>query len=62
MFALGSISTKQVLQAVNLAATMYENNDSPLKVEEYSDNNVSAKVIKIIQSYVGIINKMIWRK
>ena len=41
---------------------MHANGDVPVDVPAYVDNNVSAKVIKIIQSYVGIINKMIWRK
>lgn len=62
VFILGSISTAQVLQAVDLATSMYENNELPLKVKAYFDNNVSTKVVKLIQSYVGIINRMVWKK
>ena len=61
-FILGSISTEQVLQAVDMAVTMEENGDFALPVENYMDENVSVKVVKIIQSYTGIINKMVWRK
>lgn len=62
VFILGSISTAQVLQAVDLATSMYDNNELPLKVKAYFDNNVSTKVVKLIQSYVGIINRMVWKK
>lgn len=62
VFTIGSISTEQVLQAVELAASMYENGDIAENVDCYSEDNVSTKVVKIIQSYTGIINKMIWRK
>ena len=62
VFTIGSITAEQVLQAVDLAVSMHANGDVPVDVPAYVDNNVSAKVIKIIQSYVGIINKMIWRK
>lgn len=62
VFTIGSITTEQVLQAVDLAVTMHANGDDSVDVPAYSDNNVSTKVIKIIQSYVGIVNKMIWRK
>lgn len=62
VFTIGSISTEQVLQAVDLAVSMHTNGDDAIDVPAYIDNNVSAKVIKIIQSYVGIINKMVWRK
>ena len=62
VFTIGSITTEQVLQAVDLAVSMHANGDDAVDVPAYVDNNVSTKVIKIIQSYVGIINKMIWRK
>lgn len=62
VFTIGSITTEQVLQAVDLAVTMHENGDDGIEVPAYADANVSAKVVKIIQSYVGIINKMVWRK
>lgn len=62
VFTIGSITTEQVLQAVDLAVSMHANGDNAVDVPAYVDNNVSTKVIKIIQSYVGIVNKMIWRK
>lgn len=62
VFTIGSITSEAVCQAVELATTMHANNDDPYPVPAYTDENVSTKVIKIIQSYVGIINKMVWRK
>lgn len=62
VFTIGNITTDQVLQAVDLAVSMNANGDAPADVPAYTDNNVSAKVIKIIQSYTGIINRMVWRK
>lgn len=62
VFVIGSIKTEQVLQAVDLAVEMHKNGDDGLTVPAYADDNVSTKVVKIIQSYTGIINKMIWRK
>ena len=62
VFTIGSITAEQVLQAVDLAVSMHANGDDSVDVPAYVDNNVSTKVIKIIQSYVGIVNKMIWRK
>jgi UDP-N-acetyl-L-fucosamine synthase len=62
VFTVGSITTRQVLQAVDLAVTMHANGDDGLEVPAYSDANVSTKVVKLIQSYVGIVNRMIWRK
>ncbi|MBP3819635.1 MAG: UDP-N-acetylglucosamine 2-epimerase (non-hydrolyzing) [Butyrivibrio sp.] len=62
VFTIGSISTEQVLQAVDLAVSMHANGDDAADVPSYVDSNVSTKVIKLIQSYVGIINKMVWRK
>lgn len=62
VFLLGSISSKQLLQAVDLAVSMYENGDEAGVVPSYVDNNVSGRVVKILQSYVGIINQFIWRK
>lgn len=62
VFVLGSISTEQVLQAVHLATSMYENKELPSKVDAYEDKNVSTKVVKIIQSYTGVVNRMVWRK
>jgi UDP-N-acetylglucosamine 2-epimerase (non-hydrolysing) len=62
VFTIGSITAEQVLQAVDLAVTMHANGDDGLTVPAYADENVSTKVVKIIQSYTGIINKMVWRK
>lgn len=62
VFVIGSITTEQVLQAVDLAVSMYRNGDTGADVPAYTDVNVSTKVVKIIQSYVGIVNKMVWRK
>ena len=62
IFVVGSITKEHVLQAVDLAVSMHENGDDGLTVPAYADTNVSTKVVKIIQSYVGIVNKMIWRK
>ncbi|MBQ7276484.1 MAG: UDP-N-acetylglucosamine 2-epimerase (non-hydrolyzing) [Bacilli bacterium] len=62
VFVIGSITTEQVLQAVDLAVEMHKNGDNGVIVPAYDDNNVSTKVVKIIQSYTGIINKIIWRK
>ncbi|MCU5077687.1 UDP-N-acetylglucosamine 2-epimerase (non-hydrolyzing) [Bacillus cereus] len=61
-FIIGSITTEQVLQAVDMAVSMVENGDLGLDVPNYVDENVSTKVVKIIQSYTGIVNKMVWRK
>ena len=62
VFVIGSITTDYVLQAVDLAVSMHANGEDGQAVPAYTDENVSTKVIKIIQSYVGIINKMVWRK
>lgn len=62
VFVIGSISTEQVLQAVDLAVSMHANGDLGAEVPAYTDDNVSTKVVKIIQSYTGIVNKMVWRK
>ena len=61
-FILGSITTEQVLQAVDLAVKMNAEGDHGAEVPNYTDENVSVKVVKIIQSYTGIVNKMVWRK
>lgn len=62
VFTIGTISEEQVLQAVELATIMDDNGDLPSDVDCYTDRNVSNKVVKIIQSYTGIINKMVWKK
>jgi UDP-N-acetyl-L-fucosamine synthase len=62
VFIIGSITADQVLQAVNMAVEMHKNGDDACEVPAYVDENVSTKVVKLIQSYTGIVNKMIWRK
>lgn len=62
VFTIGSITTEGVLQAVDLAVSMHANGDDAVDVPAYVDNNVSTKVIKLIQSYTSIINRMVWRK
>jgi UDP-N-acetyl-L-fucosamine synthase len=59
---IGSITTEQVLQAVNMAVTMNENSGIGIDVPNYVDENVSVKIVKIIQSYTGIVDRMVWRK
>lgn len=61
-FVLGSITAEQVLQAVDMAVKMNAEGDLGTPVVNYVDENVSTKVVKIIQSYTGIVNKMVWRK
>lgn len=61
-FILAGITTEQVLQAVDTAVSMNANGDFGLPVRDYMDENVSAKVVKLIQSYTGVVNKMVWRK
>ena len=62
VFTIGSITSEQVLQAVDLAVNMNTNGENDNNVPAYTDKNVSTKVVKIIQSYTGIINRMVWRK
>lgn len=62
VFTIGSITSEQVLQAVNLAVEMHKNRDMACDVPAYIDENISTKVVKLIQGYTEIINKMIWRK
>lgn len=61
-FILSGIDTKGLLQSVDTAVALVKNGDYGTPVPNYTDENVSTKVIKIIQSYVGIVNKMVWRK
>ncbi len=62
VFTIGSITTEQVIQAVELAIAMHANGDDAADVPAYTDRNVSTKVIKLIQSYTGVVNRMVWRK
>ena len=61
-FFISGIDEKGLLQAVDTAVEMNRNHDDGIPVPNYVDENVSTKVVKIIQSYVGIVNKMVWRK
>ena len=51
-----------LLQAVDTAVEMNKNGDYGIPVPDYVEENVSTKVVKIIQSYTGVVNKMVWRK
>ncbi|MBO4777514.1 MAG: UDP-N-acetylglucosamine 2-epimerase (non-hydrolyzing) [Bacteroidales bacterium] len=61
-FILSGIDETGLLQSVDLAVEMLKNGDLGQPVQDYVDENVSTKVVKIIQSYVGVVNKMVWRK
>ena len=59
---LAGIDKDHLLQAVDVAVEMNKNNDLGIPVLDYIDENVSDKVVKIIQSYTGVVDKMVWRK
>lgn len=61
-FVLAGIDEKSLLQAVETAVDMVKNNDNGIPVPDYLDENVSTKVVKLIQSYTGVVDKMVWRK
>ena len=61
-FVLAGIDEKSLLQPVDTAVQMNLDGDDGQLVPDYVDENVSAKVVKIIQSYTGVVNKMVWRK
>ena len=61
-FILAGIDGDHLLQAVDVAVEMNRNGDLGLPVPNYVDENVSVKVVKLIQSYTGVVNKMVWRK
>ncbi|MDO4929675.1 MAG: UDP-N-acetylglucosamine 2-epimerase (non-hydrolyzing) [Bacteroidales bacterium] len=61
-FILAGIDEKSLLQAVDTAVELCNNKDYGTPVPNYTDENVSTKVVKIIQSYTGVVNKMVWRK
>lgn len=61
-FIIAGIDENSLLQAVEVAVSMNENKHLGIPVPDYVDENVSDKVVKIIQSYTGIVNKMVWRK
>ena len=61
-FVLAGLDTEGLLQAVDTAVTMVAEGDNGIPVPDYVEENVSTKVVKIIQSYTGVVNKMVWRK
>jgi UDP-N-acetylglucosamine 2-epimerase (non-hydrolysing) len=61
-FVLSGIDTEGLLQSVDLAVNLIKDGHPGIPVPDYVDENVSTKVVRIIQSYVGIVNKMVWRK
>lgn len=61
-FILAGIDTSSLLQAVDTAVEMVKEGDNGIPVPNYVDENVSTKVVKLIQSYTGVVNKMVWRK
>ena len=61
-FILAGIDEDSLLQAVDTAVEMVKNEDNGIPVPNYIDENVSTKVVKLIQSYTGVVNKMVWRK
>ena len=61
-FVLAGIDEKGLLQAVRTAVEMVKNGDNGIPVPDYLDENVSDKVVKLIQSYTGVVNRMVWRK
>ena len=61
-FVLSGIDTKGLLQSVDIAVELIKDGNHGIPVPDYVDENVSTKVVRIIQSYVGVVNKMVWRK
>ena len=61
-FVLAGIDKKGLLQAVETAVSMNQNGDYGIPVPDYIEENVSTKVVKLIQSYTGVVDKMVWRK
>ena len=61
-FVIAGIDERSLLQAVETAVEMNEDNDLGILVPDYVEENVSTKVVKLIQSYTGVVNKMVWRK
>ena len=61
-FILAGIDEKNLLQAVNTAVEMNKNGDIGIPVPDYTDKNVSSKVVKIIQSYTSVVDRFVWRK
>ena len=62
LFILSGIDTTGLLRSVELAVSLVREGDGGLPVPDYADENVSGKVVRIIQSYTGVVDKMVWRK
>ncbi len=62
LVVLAGIGERGLLQAVQTAVALEEAGDAGIQVPDYADGNVSAKVVRIVQSYAGIVDKMVWRK
>jgi UDP-N-acetylglucosamine 2-epimerase (non-hydrolysing) len=61
-FILAGIDERSLLQAVDIAVEMVKNGDNGIPVPYYTDENISTKIVKLIQSYTGVVDKMVWRK
>ena len=61
-FILAGIDERSLLQAVDTAVELVKNGDTGIPVPDYTDENVSDKVVRLIQSYTGVVNKRVWRK
>lgn len=61
-FVLAGIDEKSLLQAIDVAVAMNQSGEYGVTVPDYADENISTKIVKIIQSYTGVVNKMVWRK
>ena len=59
---MSGIDTVGLLQSVDVAVSLIKDGNYGIPVPDYVDENVSTKVVRIIQSYVGVVNKMVWRK
>jgi UDP-N-acetylglucosamine 2-epimerase (non-hydrolysing) len=59
---LAGITTEQVLQAVDTAVALNRDRALGIPVPDYQDENVSVKVVKLVQSYTGVVDRMVWRK
>lgn len=59
---LGGITEREIIQATELAIAMHENREPALEASDYSDENVSIKVIKLVQSYADVVNRVIWHR
>ena len=62
LFVLAGIDEQSLLQAVEMAVSMQRSGESGTPVSDYTDENVSMKVARLIQSYTGVVNKLVWRK